>query len=196
MKDNLQINLQLFLSKITFKSLLIKPPINAFHCYNVKIQPGIPSVTILLTWALQRTLVSILECHLTFCSATSGSCASIRTPGPNQGHRLWEPGLTVPWCGHDPCGVSPVNAGSGDLLNIAWEVAARVMADTQASTISPQQGQNSVLVVPVGSAEKASLTSTSKVSKPSPLWVLHHVFSRSTNVGMLIFGEKGFRVCV
>lgn len=71
------------------------------------------------------------------------------------------PDCALVWSWAAPRGVSPVNAGCGDSFSVVWEVTARVMAGTQGSTVLPQQGQNSVPVVPVGNLEKASPKSTS-----------------------------------
>lgn len=195
MKDNPQIKLQPFLWKTTFKSLLIQPPINAFHCYNVKVQPGTPSI--LLTRALQRAPVSILECHLTFCSATSGRCASIGTPGPNQGHGLWELGLPVPWRGHEP----HVGSVLGMLAVVTCSTLRGKSQPGWWQTPRPQLFHHSKVRTRSLWALWAMLRrhhpqAPGKLLKPSALWVLHHVFLRSTNVGMLILGEKGLRVYV
>lgn len=72
----------------------------------------------------------------------------------------------------------------------------REMADPQGFTVLPQQGQKLNLVVPVGLLEKASATSPSEAFKNIHLWVLYHIFSKVTNVGISLLGEKGGRVCL
>lgn len=107
-----------------------------------------------------RMLPDFLECYIREVCQHQDTWANPRTWALGA-----SPDCALMWSRVVPHGVDPVKAGCGDSLSTVWEVTDRVMADTQGSTILPQLGQNSVLVVPVGSLEKASPTSTSKAFK-------------------------------